>query len=59
MKFPGGKISQPMFKPSMTHKKEIERKIIDGEINIGIPITPIQCTTFKIDNDRKTVIEET
>ena len=59
MKFPGGKISQPMFKPSMTHKKEIERKIIDGEINIGIPITPIQCTTYKIDNDSKTVIEET
>ena len=59
VKFPGGKISQPMFKPSMMHKKEIERKIIDGEINIGIPITPIQCTTYKIDNDSKIVIEET
>ena len=58
-KFPGGKISQPMFKPSMTHKNEIERKIINGEKNIGIPITPIQCTTYKIDNDSKTVIEET
>ena len=58
-KLAGGRISHPMFTPSVIHKKKIQDKIDMGELLVGIPIVENKYTKFSVDKQTNSVIEST